>query len=56
MTRLRNFVYWKVAVCLLVAGPAFAQAREGVPTLSGYMEVHLNKEQDLPCGGSLASC
>lgn len=33
------------------AGAAAQQsggAREGVPTLSGYMEVHLNKEQDLP--------
>src|SRR5215204_2837768 len=49
MSRLRNFVYWKAtAVCLLVASSASAQGREGVPTLSGYMEVHLNKEQDLP--------
>jgi hypothetical protein len=27
--------------------------REGVPTLSGYMEVHLNKEQDLPAEADL---
>ncbi len=45
---------------LLLAGvPAAAQtpqasgSREGVPTLSGYMEVHLNKEQDLPAVADL---
>lgn len=53
MTRLRNFVYWKTAVCLLIANAAFAQSREGVPTLSGYMEVHLNKVEDLPSEADL---
>jgi hypothetical protein len=57
MTRLQDFAHWKpVALVALLAhlapGAAFAQSqsgsREGVPTLSGYMEVHLNKEQDLP--------
>ena len=37
----------------LLASPALAQSREGVPTLSGYMEVHLNKEQDLPAEADL---
>ena len=32
-----------------MAIPAHAQPREGLPTLSGYMEVHLNKVEDLPC-------
>ncbi|MBY0495230.1 MAG: hypothetical protein K2Y23_13545 [Cyanobacteria bacterium] len=32
----------------MLAVPAYAQGREGVPTLSGYMETHLNKEQNLP--------
>ena len=40
-------------MCLLAASPAFAQTREGVPTLSGYMEVHLNKVQDLPAEADL---
>ena len=40
-------------VWLLLASPRIAQAREGVPTLSGYMEVHLNKEQDLPTEADL---
>src|SRR5688500_7338178 len=53
MARLRNFVYWKAAVCLLIANSAFAQGREGVPTLSGYMEIHLNKEQDRPTEADL---
>src|SRR3990172_5919940 len=35
---------------LAFASPAAAQdpAREGVPTVSGYMEMHLNREEDLP--------
>lgn len=41
-------MYWKAALCLLIANTAYAQSREGVPTLSGYMEMHLNKEQDQP--------
>lgn len=56
MTLLQNFFYWNclITACLLTvsATPAYGQAsspqREGIPTLSGYMEVHLNKEQDLP--------
>src|SRR6188768_3675855 len=48
MGRLRNFVSWKILLCLAVASPVFAQTREGVPTLSGYMEVHLNKVEHLP--------
>ena len=51
-----------MAACLLwVCASSEAQAqpqpqgasREGVPTLSGYMEVHLNKEQDLPTEADL---
>ncbi len=49
-----------MAVAFLVTGaPAAAQTpqtsapREGVPTLSGYMEIHLNKEQDLPTEADL---
>jgi len=43
-----------LAVMLWAGGPATAQAqpaappREGGPTLSGYMEMHLNKVQDQP--------
>ena len=62
MNRLHSFARWKsaLAVAFLMAGaPAAAQTpqasapREGVPTLSGYMEVHLNKEQDLPTEADL---
>ena len=53
MTRLRSFVYWKAIAFVLAATPAFAQSREGIPTLSGYMEIHLNKEQDLPSEADL---
>lgn len=62
MTELHSFAHWKSALALsllITAVPAFAQtpqtsgAREGVPTLSGYMEVHLNKEQDLPTEADL---
>ena len=62
MTQLRSFAQWKSAafVALLWIGdPAAVDAqpasasREGVPTLSGYMEVHLNKEQDLPAEADL---
>lgn len=54
MSRLIKFVGWNVMVSLLCAGPAAAQVqptpppRENVPTISGYMEMHLNKVQDLP--------
>lgn len=53
MTQLRSFVYWKAAVFLLLASTASAQGGSGVPTLSGYMEIHLNKEQDLPTQADL---
>lgn len=50
----RDFVRWNLAVLLsILAIPAHAQGREGVPTLSGYMEVHLNKAQDLPAEADL---
>lgn len=64
MNRSNNFDFWKfrlraaryggqvLLVALLGAVPVSAQApappREGVPTLSGYMEMHLNKVQDQP--------
>jgi hypothetical protein len=62
MTKLRAFARWKsvIAVAFLATGgQASAQtappsaSREGMPTLSGYMEVHLNKEQDLPTEADL---
>jgi len=31
-----------------VAAQAPTPTREGIPTLSGYMEMHLNKVEDLP--------
>ncbi len=55
MSRLFRFAAWKpvVAVVILAAPstPGFAQsppAGEGLPTLSGYMEAHFNKVEDLP--------
>ena len=59
MIRLNKFADWKCRIFLLLAalllagqGLAHAQSasapREGVPTLSGYMEMHLNKVEDLP--------
>ena len=58
MSRLRSFASWKSLIwlgMLALSSSADAQtpAREGVPTLSGYMEVHLNKEQDLPTEADL---
>ena len=62
MNRLHSFARWKTALALaflVSAAPASAQSsqssgsREGVPTLSGYMEIHLNKEQDLPTEADL---
>ena len=62
MNKLHSFAHWKFALALsllITAVPALAQTpqtpagREGVPTLSGYMEVHLNKEQDLPTEADL---
>lgn len=58
MSQLQKFADWKsgaLAVLLGMGVPlnAGAQPREGVPTLSGYMEVHLNKVQDLPAEADL---
>ena len=59
MIRLYGFAQWKSVVVLSILWPAVAAAqpsggsREGVPTLSGYMEVHLNKEEDLPAEADL---
>jgi len=62
MSRLSKFVDWKSAAFAVLLGigdpvavegqPATAP-REGVPTISGYMEMHLNKEQDLPAEADL---
>lgn len=46
------------AALLWAGGPAAAHAqpaapREGIPTLSGYMEMHLNKVEDLPAAVDL---
>src|SRR5262245_46309396 len=49
MNRLQSFAFWKLTMAFaMFAMPVSAQSREGVPTLSGYMEVHLNKVEDLP--------
>jgi hypothetical protein len=53
MAQFLKFVDWKpAALAILLPSAVFAQTatppREGVPTLSGYMEVHLNKVQDQP--------
>src|SRR5436190_7407181 len=53
MTRFRSLVAWKFLIFLLIAAAAQAQGREGVPTLSGYMEVHLNEIQDRPSEADL---
>lgn len=53
MTRLRNFVYWNLAIGLFLANSAYAQSRDGVPTVSGYMDIHLNKIQDQPAEADL---
>ena len=54
MNPLRSFAHWKLAAAFLaVATVASAQAREGIPTLSGYMEIHLNKVEDLPTQADL---
>lgn len=51
----RKYVRWKALAlaCVMFPGVAAAQQatappREGIPTLSGYMEMHLNKVEDLP--------
>jgi hypothetical protein len=53
MNRLRKLAPWKLAILLGFATAAHAQERAGVPTLSGYMEVHLNKTEDLPAEADL---
>lgn len=59
MTQLHSFAYWKSTLAIIAASASVAAAqpagstREGVPTLSGYMEVQLNKEQDLPAEADL---
>jgi len=53
MNRFIGFVSWNLAICLLMATGAVAQGREGVPTLSGYMEIHLNKTEHLPSEADL---
>jgi hypothetical protein len=58
MSKLHIFASWKSVLSagiLVVSSEAAAQdaSREGVPTLSGYMEVHLNKVQDLPAQADL---
>jgi hypothetical protein len=53
MDRFEKLVSWKLAICVLIAANAHAQSREGVPTLSGYMEIHLNKIQDQPSEADL---
>ena len=68
MMSLSEFADWKrlhrhgcsrlLAACFM-ASPALAHGqtgttpREGVPTLSGYMEMHLNKVEDLPASVDL---
>ena len=53
MNRFQKLVAWKSAILLLIASTTQAQGREGVPTLSGYMEIHLNKVEDLPAEADL---
>ena len=53
MNRLRSFVLWNLMIALDIASLASAQGREGVPTLSGYMEIHLNKTENLPSEADL---
>ncbi len=64
MTSRNKFVDWNRPVLLTVflmgavpaahaQAPAAAPPREGVPTLSGYMEMHLNKVQDQPAAVDL---
>src|SRR5436190_24332904 len=53
MSRFQKLVAWKSAMLVLMASTAQAQGREGVPTLSGYMEIHLNKVENLPSEADL---
>ena len=54
MNPLVSFAHWKLAAAFLaIATVASGQAREGVPTLSGYMEIHLNKVENLPTQADL---
>jgi len=49
MIQLRSLARWKLLICLAIPSVASAQT----PTLSGYMEVHLNKVQDEPSEADL---
>ncbi len=53
MNRFNIFVSLKFEVLLLLGSTAHAQSRDGVATLSGYMEAHLNKVQDEPAVADL---
>ena len=59
LNKLAGWKSWSVAVFCCVSGPIAAAAqspappREGIPTLSGYMEMHLNKVEDLPAAVDL---
>ena len=53
MTRFEKLVSWNLVGLLCVSANAQAQSREGVPTLSGYMEIHLNKIEDRPTQADL---
>lgn len=53
MNRFKNFVSWNLFALLFAVNSASAQSREGIPTLSGYMEIHLNKIQDQPAEADL---
>jgi hypothetical protein len=53
MSRFENFVLWNSLCLIFVAHSAQAQPAGGVPTLSGYMEMHVNKVQDLPTEADL---
>jgi len=57
MTQFLKLAWWKLVpvaavACVGLETPAFGQSkaapREGVPTISGYMEMHFNKVEDLP--------
>src|SRR5688500_10979330 len=59
MSQLHSFARWKSAILAIFAcatssaAQTSAPPREGVPTLSGYMEIHLDRDQDLPTEADL---
>ena len=59
LIRLDDRKFRAIACFIGVSAASVASAqttsgtREAIPTLSGYMEVHLNKEQDLPTQADL---